>query len=38
MSKFQSVEEIRHYLEGEVGDEALLKVYPIMKEFVRSRN
>ena len=33
MSRLASIEQIREYLEGELGIDVLMKVYPIIKEF-----
>ncbi len=33
-SKFTSVEQYREYLEKELGEEKLMKAYPLLKEFV----
>jgi len=33
MSKLSSIEKIREYLSAELGDQLLIKVYPIIKEF-----
>lgn len=33
-SKFTSVEQYREYLEKELGEDKLMKAYPILKEFV----
>ena len=35
ISKFTSVEQYREFLEKELGEEKLLKAYPILKQFVR---
>ena len=34
ISKFTSVEQMRDYLENELGEDKTMKVYPIFKEFV----
>ena len=34
ISKFSSVEEYRDFLEKELGEEKLMKAYPLLKEFV----
>lgn len=33
LSKFTSVEEYRDFLERELGEEKLMKAYPLLKEF-----
>ncbi len=34
ISKFTSVEQYREFLEKELGEERLMKAYPLLKEFV----
>lgn len=34
-SRFTSVEHLREFLENELGEEKIMKAYPILKEFVR---
>ena len=35
ISKFTSVEEYRDFLERELGEEKLMRAYPILRDFVR---
>jgi hypothetical protein len=34
ISKFTSVEQLREYLEMQLGEEKIMKAYPILKDFV----
>jgi hypothetical protein len=34
ISKFTSVEQYREFLEKELGEDRLMKAYPLLKEFV----
>lgn len=38
ISKFTSVEQYREFLEKELGEEIVMKAYPILKEFVSYSN
>ena len=34
LSRFTSVEHLRDYLETELGEEKIIKAYPILKDYV----
>jgi hypothetical protein len=36
ISKFTSVEHLRDYLENELGEDKIIKAYPILREFVNT--
>jgi hypothetical protein len=38
ISKFTSVEQYREFLEKELGEDRLMRAYPLLKEFVSYSN